>query len=103
MGRRVGSPPQLIFLILHNTHVEAINLPVRSRRDDDSKGYNPAAVEPVTMSDETIEAAVEHFLDETESSLDSYEQGYADADATLTVLRTHIDELAAAVDDERSE
>ncbi|MCG1005681.1 hypothetical protein [Halorubrum lacusprofundi] len=55
------------------------------------------------MSDETIEAAVEHFLDETESSLDSYEQGYADADATLTVLRTHIDELAAAVDDERSE
>jgi len=80
MGRRVGSPPQLIFLILHNTHVEAINLPVRSRRDDDSKGYNPAAVEPVTMSDETIEAAVEHFLDETESSLDSYEQGYADAD-----------------------
>lgn len=51
------------------------------------------------MSDETIEAAVNRFLDETESSLDSYDQGYADADATVSVIRTHIDELAAAVDE----
>ncbi|WP_198951573.1 MULTISPECIES: hypothetical protein [Halorubrum] len=51
------------------------------------------------MSDETIESAVERFLDETESPLDSYDQGYADADATVSVLRTHIDELADAVDD----
>jgi len=51
------------------------------------------------MSDESIEDAVERFLDETESRLDSYDQGYADADATISVLRTHIDELAAAVDD----
>ncbi|WP_186313335.1 hypothetical protein [Halorubrum salsamenti] len=55
------------------------------------------------MSDEPIEAAVERFLDETESTLDSYDQGYADADATITVLRTHIDELAAAVDDDETE
>ncbi|EMA59309.1 hypothetical protein [Halorubrum lipolyticum] len=55
------------------------------------------------MSDEPIEAAVERFLDETESSLDSYDQGYADADATISVIRTHIDELAAAVDDAESE
>jgi hypothetical protein len=55
------------------------------------------------MSDETIEDAVERFLDETQSSLDSYDQGYADADATISVLRTHIDELAAAVDDEETE
>jgi len=55
------------------------------------------------MSDETIEAAVERFLDETESSLDSYDQGYADADATISALQTHIDELAAAVDEEREE
>ncbi|MGQ3329685.1 MULTISPECIES: hypothetical protein [Halorubrum] len=52
------------------------------------------------MSDEAIEAAVDRFLDETESTLDSYDQGYADADATISVLRTHIDELAAAVEEE---
>ncbi|WP_164932740.1 hypothetical protein [Halorubrum amylolyticum] len=55
------------------------------------------------MSDEPIEAAVERFLEETESTLDSYDEGYADADATLSVIRTHIDELAAAVDDEGPE
>ena len=52
------------------------------------------------MSDETIEAAVEAFLDGTESALDDYDQGYTDADATLSVVRTHIDELAATVDEE---
>ncbi|WP_186310942.1 hypothetical protein [Halorubrum depositum] len=51
------------------------------------------------MSDESVEAAVERFLDETESALDDYDQGYADADATLSVVRTHIDELAVAVDE----
>ncbi|ELZ42221.1 hypothetical protein C471_04245 [Halorubrum saccharovorum DSM 1137] len=51
------------------------------------------------MSDESLGVAVEHFLDEAESTLDSYDQGYADADATVSVLRTHINELAAAVDD----
>lgn len=53
----------------------------------------------MSMSDESIEAAVERFLDETESALDDYDQGYADADATLSVVRTHIDELAVAVDE----
>jgi len=52
------------------------------------------------MSDETIEAAVGAFLDGTESALDDYDQGYADADATLSVVRTHIDELSAVVDTE---
>ncbi|OYR45385.1 MULTISPECIES: hypothetical protein [unclassified Halorubrum] len=51
------------------------------------------------MSDESIEAAVERFLDETESALNDYDQGYADADATLSVVRTRIDELAAAADE----
>ncbi|MFW5917307.1 MAG: hypothetical protein ACOCRD_02730 [Halorubrum sp.] len=50
------------------------------------------------MSDGSMETAVERFLEETESALDDYEQGYADADATLSVVRTRIDELAAAVD-----
>lgn len=51
------------------------------------------------MPDEPTDEALERFLTEAESTLDDYEQGYADADATLTVLRTHIDELAAVVDD----
>ena len=52
------------------------------------------------MSDESVEAAVERFLDETESALDDYDQGYADADATLSVIRTRMDELTAAVDED---
>ncbi|WP_193309091.1 hypothetical protein [Halorubrum halophilum] len=49
--------------------------------------------------DDALDDALERFLEEAESTLDDYEQGYADADATLTVLRTHIDELAAVVDE----
>jgi hypothetical protein len=55
------------------------------------------------MTDETIETAVERFLDGAESVLDDYDQGYADADATLSVVRTHIDELAVAVDEDDTE
>jgi len=55
------------------------------------------------MSDESIEAAVERFLNETESVLDDYDQGYADADATLSVVRTRIDELAAVADESDGE
>ena len=73
------------------------------RRDRGDERYNPAAIEPAGMSDDEIEAAVDRFLEETESALDSYDQGYADADATVSVLRTRIDELAAAVDDEGPE
>ena len=52
------------------------------------------------MSDDTLESAVEEFLDGTESALDDYDQGYADADATLSLVRTRIDELSAAVEGE---
>ncbi|KKF39216.1 hypothetical protein FK85_30285 [Halorubrum saccharovorum] len=81
----------------------ARDLPYRIATRRRGERYNPPAVESATMSDEPIEAAVERFLNETESSLDSYDQGYADADATISVIRTHIDELADAVDDERTE
>ncbi|GAB3699283.1 hypothetical protein [Halorubrum pallidum] len=50
------------------------------------------------MSDQSIEAVIEQFLDKTASALDDYEEGYADADATLSVIRTRIDELERAVD-----
>ncbi|MFD1569351.1 hypothetical protein [Halorubrum laminariae] len=49
------------------------------------------------MSDEPIETAVEQFLDEAASALDDYEEGYADADATLSVIRSRMDELERAM------
>ncbi|WP_049983358.1 hypothetical protein [Halorubrum sp. BV1] len=52
------------------------------------------------MSDEPIEAAIEQFLTEAGSALDDYEQGYADADATLSVIRARMDELDRAMDED---
>jgi hypothetical protein len=51
------------------------------------------------MTDEPTEAAVERFLDRAAAALDDYDEGYADADATLATLRTHVDELAASVEE----
>ncbi|MEZ3162664.1 hypothetical protein ABNG03_16340 [Halorubrum sp. RMP-47] len=55
------------------------------------------------MTDDPSDTAVERFLDRAESALDSYDQGYADADATLATLRTHVDELAAGVEESAAE
>lgn len=51
------------------------------------------------MTDEPTDAAVERFLDRAAGALDDYDQGYSNADATLTMLRTHIDELSASVEE----
>jgi len=51
------------------------------------------------MSDEPTDAAVERFLDRAAAAFDDYDQGDADADATLAMLRTHIDELSASVEE----
>ena len=47
------------------------------------------------MSDDNddLDAAVEQFLADAERAYDEYEQGYADADATLRLLRSHVDHL----------
>ncbi|MFB6140596.1 MAG: hypothetical protein ABEJ26_09205 [Halosimplex sp.] len=50
------------------------------------------------MTDE-LESAVEDFLDKTDATLDEYDQGYADADATLGVLRDHLSDLREAYED----
>ena len=55
------------------------------------------------MTDDPSDAAVKRFLDRAESALDSYDQGYADADATLATLRTHVDELSASVEESATE
>ena len=51
------------------------------------------------MTDESTDDAVERFLDKAAAALDDYDEGYADADATLTTLRTHVDELSASVEE----
>ncbi|WP_197425068.1 hypothetical protein [Natronomonas sp. CBA1123] len=40
--------------------------------------------------------AVEAFLEQADSTYEEYEQGYADADATLRRLKKHIEELRNA-------
>jgi hypothetical protein len=44
------------------------------------------------MSDE-LETAVESFLDDAGTVLGEYDQGYMDADAALSRLRDHIEDL----------
>jgi len=50
-----------------------------------------------SVSDD-IETAVEQFLADTDTALSEYDKGYADADATLRVLRDHLDDLRDAVE-----
>jgi hypothetical protein len=49
------------------------------------------------MTDD-IDDAVETFLDEADTVYGEYEQGYMDADAALSLLETHIEELRSAAD-----
>ncbi|WP_436931899.1 hypothetical protein [Halosimplex halobium] len=51
------------------------------------------------MSDD-LHAAVEEFLDGTDAALSEYDDGYADADATLRVVRNHLADLREAAEDE---
>ncbi|MFC5366992.1 hypothetical protein [Salinirubrum litoreum] len=44
------------------------------------------------MSDDLTES-VETFLSDTQTVLREYDQGYMDADAALSVLEGHIDDL----------
>lgn len=44
--------------------------------------------------------AVERFLRKADSAYEEYEQGYADADATLRRLDGHIEDLRGATSDE---
>jgi len=48
------------------------------------------------MSD--LEDAVDRFLDEYDAAREDYDQGYADADATLRVLESHIEDLRESVE-----
>lgn len=52
------------------------------------------------MSDEDLHEAVESFVDDVDLALSEYEQGYADADATLTVVQSHLADLQEVVEGE---
>lgn len=49
------------------------------------------------MSDS--DEAVRRFVADAEDAYDEYDAGYADADATLRLLRCHLDRLENALDD----
>jgi hypothetical protein len=49
-------------------------------------------------SDDIDPAAVRAFLDDADSAFAEYDRGYVDADATLRLLRRHLDSLRDAVD-----
>ena len=48
------------------------------------------------MSDDEQSPAVAQFLDRADAAFEEYDQGYADADATIAVLPRHVDRLRAA-------
>ena len=43
-----------------------------------------------------LDDAIEEFLREADAAYEEYEQGYADADATLRRLESHVEELRDA-------
>ncbi|WP_191967049.1 MULTISPECIES: hypothetical protein [Haloferax] len=47
------------------------------------------------MSDE-LDDAVAQFLSDYNSAVKEYEKGYVDADATLSVIDSHVEELREA-------
>lgn len=50
------------------------------------------------MSDE-LQRAIEQFLDDADDALSEYDQGYADADATLRRLRQDLADLREAAEE----
>jgi hypothetical protein len=42
---------------------------------------------------------IKRFLNQVDSAYDEYDQGYADADATLRRVKRHVETLREAVDD----
>ncbi|WP_276261296.1 hypothetical protein [Haloglomus litoreum] len=55
------------------------------------------------MSDDELRDAVESFVDDVDLALHEYEEGYADADATLTVVQSHLAALREVVEADGSE
>lgn len=52
------------------------------------------------MTDEEAVRAIETFLTEYDKAMTEYDQGYADADATLSVIEMHVTALRDSVSDD---
>jgi hypothetical protein len=65
---------------------------------EDTDTHDDPADDTGTGTDD-LEQTVETFLDDVDATLAEYDQGYADADATLTILRTHLSTLREDVED----
>lgn len=50
-------------------------------------------------SDDIDPTAVRAFLDDADGALAEYDRGYTDADATIRVLRRHLNSLRDAVEE----
>ncbi|MFB6191774.1 MAG: hypothetical protein ABEI11_00455 [Haloarculaceae archaeon] len=48
---------------------------------------------------ERLREAVQGFLDDVDRTYGEYDRGYADADATLRMLRSHVDALREEFDE----
>jgi hypothetical protein len=59
--------------------------------------FRSAAVGPDVTDD--LESAVEAFLRDVDTAHGEYEQGYVDADATLSVVMSHVEELRETYED----
>ena len=46
-----------------------------------------------------LDDAVKEFLDKSDSALAEYDKGYADADATVQILRDHLSDLREAAEE----
>jgi phage gp29-like protein len=54
----------------------------------------------MTDTEDALESEVEEFLRQADAVYEEYDQGYADADASLRQLRRHLDDLRAATGDD---
>lgn len=51
------------------------------------------------MTDEDLREAVERFVKRTDVALSEYDEGFTDADATVRVIRSHLDDLREAAEE----
>ncbi|WP_170836934.1 hypothetical protein [Haloferax larsenii] len=60
-----------------------------------SEGSNHMAEQRLGMGDD-LEDAVAQFLSDYNSAMSEYDKGYVDADATLSVIDSHVEALREA-------
>ncbi|MFA1611354.1 hypothetical protein [Halobellus rubicundus] len=62
---------------------------------DDADAADPEA----EASNESLDDVVTEFLRDVDAAREDYDRGYTDADATLSVVLSHVDRLREAFED----